>query len=278
LKLPRGFGTIGRIVLGLSRPRQPILGTEFSGVVEALGHEVTGFKAGDAIIGFADAKMRCHAEYRTMPANGSLALMPANLSFEEAGSLMFGATTALHFLRKARLAADERVLVLGASGAVGSAMVQLARHRGAHVTGVTSTGNLDLVRSLCAHEVIDYTKQDDIARSDVALGTRYDVIADTVGASSFAACKAMLQEHGRYLAIAGTLSDLLARPSGTKISIGGPASGLPEDVLHLANLAEIGVLKPVIDSIYPFESLPKAHARVETGRKRGSVVVTVSTP
>ncbi len=276
MKLPRGFASIGRVVFGFSRPRQPILGSEFCGIVEAAGKDVTAFKTGDAVIGFADAGMRCHAEYRTMPASGALALKPDNLSFEEAASLMFGGTTALHFLRKSRLAAGERLLVIGASGAVGSAMVQLGRHTGAHVTGVTSGGNHELVAALGAHELIDYTRQDFAAKPDGRDAASYDVIADTVGASSFAACRPVLKENGRYLPIAGTLRDLLARPAGTKVSIGGTAWARREDVVHLANLAGMGVLKPLIDTIYPFARLPDAHARVETGRKRGSVVVSVS--
>lgn len=276
MKLPRGFAIIGRLVFGLTRPRQPILGTEFSGIVEALGKDVTTFRAGDAVIGFRDARMRCHAEFCTMPASGAMALKPANLSFEEAASLMFGGTTALHFLRKSRLAAGERLLVIGASGAVGSAMVQLARHMGAHVTGVTSSGNLELVRSLGAHELIDYTTEDFAGQPHAGHAAAYDVIADTVGATSFAACRPALKEHGRYLAIAGTLPDLLARSSGTKTTMGGPASARREDIVQLADLAGIGVLKPVIDTVYPFARLPDAHARVETGRKRGSVVISVS--
>ena len=228
------------------------------------------------MIGFADAGMRCHAEYRTMPASGALALKPDNLSFEEAASLMFGGTTALHFLRKSRLVAGERLLVIGASGAVGSAMVQLGRNMGVHVTGVTSSGNLELVTALGAHELIDYTRQDFAGKPDRRDAATYDVIADTVGASSFAACQPVLKENGRYLPIAGTLRGLLVRPAGTKVSIGGTAWARPEDVVHLANLAGMGMLKPVIDTIYPFARLPDAHARVETGRKRGSVIVSVN--
>lgn len=271
LKLPKGFGLIGRLAFGITRPRQTILGTELAGTIEAVGKDVTAFKPGDAVLGFPGGAMGCHAQYRVMPVTKPIAPKPANLSFEEAASLSFGGTTALHFLRKANLRAGETVLVIGASGAVGSAMVQLARHMGATVTGVTSTRNIGLVQSLSAQAVIDYTKEDFAKAPET-----YDIIADTVGASSFAKCQSVLNEHGRYLSVSGGLSDMFARPSGTKKSIGGPASERPEDVLELARLAEIGVLKPVIDKTYSFPQMAEAHAHVETGRKRGSVVVSVA--
>ena len=271
LKLPRGFGVIGRLVFGIAGPRQPILGTELSGTIEAVGTNVSAYKPGDAVIAFAGGAMGCHAQYRVMAVDKPIAPKPANLSYEEAASLSFGGTTALHFLRKANLVAGEKVLIIGASGAVGSAMVQLANHMGALVTGVTSTGNVGLVLSLGANAVIDYTRQDFAASGDA-----YDIIADTVGASSFSRCERILNEHGRYLAIAGTLLDMLARPRGTKRSIGGPASERPEDVIELSRLAAAGVLKPVIDTTYDFAHMADAHTLVETGHKRGSVVVSVA--
>jgi NADPH:quinone reductase-like Zn-dependent oxidoreductase len=268
-KLPHGFGLIGRLVLGITGPRQPIMGTDMAGTVVAIGKHVKAFKIGDAVMAFAGAAMRCHAQYRVMSVNRAIALKPDNLSFEEAASLPFGATTALHFLRKAQFKAGEKILVIGASGAVGSAFVQLARHMGAEVTGVTSSRNVSLVRSLGAHAVVDYTVEDFTQAPPT-----YDIIADTVGASAFAACRAKLNEHGRYISVAGGLSDLLARPAGTKKSIGGPASERADDLRALARLAESGALKPVIDRTYGFQHLPEAHAYVETGRKRGSVVVS----
>lgn len=270
LKLPRGFGLIGRLALGITGPRQPVLGTELAGTVKAVGRQVTTFKTGDAVIGFPGAAMGGHAQYRVLSVQQPVVLKPAHLSFEEAASLPFGGMTALHFLRKAQLKAGDKVLVIGASGAVGSAMVQLATHRGAVVTAVTSAGNASLVRSLGASAVIDYTVQDFTQAPET-----YDIIADTVGASSFGACCPVLQAHGRYLSVAGGLSDLLARPRGSKKSIGGPASEKPDDLRELVRLAKMGVLKPVIDRTYTFAQLPQAHAYVETGRKRGSVVVTL---
>lgn len=270
LKLPRGFGLIGRLVLGITGPRQPILGTELAGMVEAIGKNVTAFRIGDAVIGFPGAVMGCHAQYRALSVSKPVVLKPANLSFDEAASLWFGAMTALHFLRKAQLKAGEKVLVIGASGAVGCAFVQLATHMGATVTGVSSGRNVSLVRSLGAAAVIDYTVQDFTKATET-----YDIIADTVAASTFGECCPVLNEHGRYLSVAGGLSDLLARPMGTKKSIGGPACEKPDDLRELVRLAESGVLKPVIDKKYTFEQLPQAHAYVETGRKRGSVVVSM---
>ncbi len=271
LSMPRGFGAIARLVFGLTRPRQPILGTDLAGVVESVGRSVTSYKPGDAVIGLAGAAMGCHAEYRVLSADKPIVPKPANLSFEEAVSLCFGGTTALHFLRKADLRAGESLLVIGASGAVGSAMVQLARHMGARVTGVTSTRNVELVRSLGAQTVIDYTRQDFLTA-----GETYDVVADAVGASSFARCLPVLKERGRYLGVSADLPGLFARPVGTRRSIAGPAADRVEDVRELARLAEAGVLKPVIDRVYGFAQMAEAHAHVETGRKRGSVVVSVA--
>ncbi len=271
LKMPRGFHTLGRLILGIRRLRQPVLGSEFSGVVEAVGSAVSRYRPGDAVFGFADASLRCHAEYRLMAEDGAMAPKPPELSFAEAAALCFGGTTARHFLRQAGLVAGEEILVLGASGAVGSAMVQLAAHQGAHVTGLTSTRNTRLVESLGARRVIDYSQE-----NFTMLPERYDVIADTVGCSSFARCLPLLKEGGRYLALAADLLGTLPRRAGTRRSIGGMAAGRVEDVRELAALAAAGVYKPVIDRVFPFGKLPEAHALVESGHKRGNVAVLIS--
>jgi NADPH:quinone reductase-like Zn-dependent oxidoreductase len=269
--MPRGFALLGRLIFGLRAPRQPILGSECAGVVEAVGQLVTNFKPGDAVIAFSGSGMGCHAHYVAMNVTKAAVVpKPANLSFAEAASLAFGGTTALHFLRRAKLAAGETILVIGASGAVGQAMVQLAKLQGARVTAVTSARNADLVRSLGADSVIDYAQQD-----VTTAGATYDIIADTVGASRFAHCLPVLNEHGRYLGVAADLAGMLARPAGTKRSITGPAPERREDVQELADLASAGILKPVIDSVYDFTRLPEAHARVDSGRKTGSAVVTM---
>jgi NADPH:quinone reductase-like Zn-dependent oxidoreductase len=281
LDVPRGFGLLSRLALGFKRPRQPILGSELAGEIEAIGKAVQRFKAGDAVFGFAGTRMACHAEYRCLPEEGhgrkdeAVALKPANLGFEEAAALSFGGTTALSFLRKARLQRGEKVLVVGASGAVGTAAVQLARHLGARVTGVCGPANLGLVRSIGAEEVIDYTRED-FTRN----GERYDVIVDTAGTAPFARCEASLARGGRLLVVLGSLPEMLRAPwvslTTTKKVIGGVASWTVEDLRFLAALAEAGQFTPVIDPRrYRFEEMVEAHRHVDGGHKRGNVVVTV---
>lgn len=271
MSLPRGFGIFGRAAFGVFGPRQPIFGTEFSGVVEAVGPGVVSFAPGNEVVGFPGGAQGAHAEFLVFSAQKALALKPKSLSFEAAAALCFGGTTALHFLRIAQFRPGERVLVLGASGTVGSAFVQLARAQGAFVTGTTSSGNVALVTSLGAHEVFDYTQGEPLPR-----GKTFDIIADTVGASSFVKCLPLLNEHGRYLTIAGSLAELFTLSRGTKKSRGGPARENPEDVRELARLADEGAYMPLVDRVYPFSEMPAAHAHVATGRKKGSVVVRVS--
>jgi NADPH:quinone reductase-like Zn-dependent oxidoreductase len=274
-KMPRGFGVISRLVFGLRRLRQPILGTEFCGTITALGPHVTRFKTGDAVIGFPGVAMRCHAEFRTMREDAALALKPAALTDAQAAALCFGGTTALHYLRdKARLQPGQSVLILGGAGSVGSASVQIAKHLGAVVSTTSSAANFDLLRSLGAIRTLDYRTED-----FTHAGPLYDVIMDTVGASSFGeACRA-LRSGGLYLAIAADLSDMLTGlrqgPQGQR-QLGGPAPERPADVAWLADLATQGHYLPVIDSVFPLAQIAAAHARVETGHKRGNVVVTMS--
>jgi NADPH:quinone reductase-like Zn-dependent oxidoreductase len=203
-----------------------------------------------------------------------MAIIPTNLSFDEAAALSFGGTTALKFFKRGNLARGERVLVNGASGAVGTAAVQLAKYFGAHVTGVCSTVNLELVRSLGADSVIDYT-QSDFTKN----GETYDVIVDTAGTAPFSRCKASLNKGGRLLQVLGSLAGLLQAPwvslTTDKKVIAGPAIECAEDLQFLARLAQAGEYKPVIDRRYPFEQMAEAHRYVDTGRKRGSVVVTL---
>jgi NADPH:quinone reductase-like Zn-dependent oxidoreductase len=272
LKLPKGFGLFARLAVGFTGPRQPILGTELAGTIEAVGQSVTRFKVGDAVFAFPGAKMGSHAEYRAVAEDSPIALKPENLSFEESATLSFGGSTALHFLHRARIKRGESILVIGASGAVGASIVQLAKHFGAHVTGVTSTANLQLVSSLGADKVIDYTREDFTRMSGM-----YDIIADTVAATSYARCKHVLKKNGRLLAFAGGVAELLAPlwvpMTGSKRVVAGPAAERPEYVRQLAELARTGVIRPVIDRQYEFARMAEAHAYVETGRKRGSVVV-----
>jgi len=274
LNVPTGFGLIMRLVFGITRPRQPILGSELAGVVESVGKDVTTFKTGDQVFAFSDAAMGCYAAYKCMPEDGAMAFKPANLTYEEAAALSFGGTTALSFFRRAKLQRGEKVLVNGASGGVGTAAVQLAKHFGADVTGVCSSPNVGLVRSLGARHVIDYTKEDFTHN-----GETYDVIIDTAGTAPFSRSKASLKKRGRLLMVLGGLPDMLRIPwvsmTSSKKVIAGPAAGRAEDLRLLAGLAEAGEFKPVIDRHYPFEQIAEAHRYVDTGRKKGNVVITL---
>lgn len=276
LAMPPGFGLLGRLVFGVFGPRKPILGTELAGVVEAVGDAVTRFRVGDEVFAFPGAAYGAHAEYRTMREDGLIAHKPANLSFEEAAALSFGGTTALGFLRdKGQVQAGEKVLVVGASGAVGSAAVQLAKHLGAEVTGVCSTANVASVRALGADAVIDYT-QEDFATS----GARYDVILDTTATVPFARCEGVLAPGGRLLVVHGSFAQAVglerpSRASGKKV-IAGVVAPRPEHLRTLAELAEAGKYRPLLDRSYRFEDAVEAHTRVDSGRKRGSVVLTLA--
>ena len=271
-RFPAGMGLLARPFLGYRGPRQPILGTEIAGIVDAVGAGVTRYRAGDTVMAFPGGKMGCHAEYRCVPENGPIARKRAGLSFADAATLCFGGCTALHFLDVAAVLPDDRILVVGASGAVGSALVQLARHRGAHVTGVCSARNADLVRDLGAAAVIDYETTD--FRSDAEA---YDVIFETVGSIVTREALPLLRPGGRFVAIAAGLPDMLATIGGPgrkgRRVIAGPATEKPEYVQQLAALAASGVLRPLIDKSYAFEEIAAAHAYVDTGRKRGSVAV-----
>lgn len=275
LNMPAGFGLMGRLVFGITKPRQLILGSELAGDIEAVGRAVTHFKVGDAVFAFSGARMGCHAQYKCMPQHGAVALKPHNLTYDEAAALSFGGTTALDFLRRAKLKAGERVLINGASGAVGTAAVQLAKHFGADVTGVCSGANLELVLSLGARRVIDYTREDFTQN-----GETYDVIVDTAGTAPYARSKSALKPGGRLLLVLSGLGELLRAPwfsltRNIKV-IAGPAGGRAEDLRTLTSLAESGKFMPVIDRRYAFEQIAEAHRYVDSGRKRGNVVVTLT--
>jgi NADPH:quinone reductase-like Zn-dependent oxidoreductase len=275
LAMPAGFGPMGRPFFGMFGPRQPILGTELAGEIVATGKAVTRFKVRDHVFAFTGAKYGCHAEYRVMPQDGLIMQKPANLSFEEAAALSFGGTTALYFLKaKAGIESDDSVLVIGASGCIGTAAVQIAKHFGANVTGVCSTANLSLVRRIGADAVIDYTGQDIASVSQT-----YDIILDTTGTAPYARCGHLLKPGGRLLIAHGTLSTVLGiggprRSSGHK-SIAGVVKVTIADLRQLADLAAMGTFRPVIDSAYPLENAAEAHAYVDQGHKRGSVVLSV---
>jgi NADPH:quinone reductase-like Zn-dependent oxidoreductase len=272
LSMPPGFGPLAPLVFGVFGPRQPILGTELSGQIEAVGANVTKFKVGDEVFAFPSFAMGAHAEYRALPQDGLIALKPRNLSFAEAAALSFGGVTALRFLRDgAKILPGEKVLVIGASGAVGSAAVQLANYFGADVTGVCSAANGDLVKSIGAGRTIDYA-------ANSALNDQYDIICDTIGVTSFAACERALKPGGRLLLVASGLTQVLgagAKADGKSV-IAGPGKETIEHIEFLKRLAEAGAFKPVIDQCLPLDEINKAHQRVDSGRKKGSVVVLIS--
>lgn len=275
LTMPAGFGLLGRLAFGVLKPRQPILGTEFAGIVESVGKTVTRFRPGDEVIAFPGGRYGSHAEYRTMTQEGMITHKPANLSFEEAASISFGSTTALSFLRdKAKIKRGDHVLIVGASGAVGTAAVQIAKHFGAEVTAVTSTVNVNLVHSIGADRVIDYTQEDFATTGDT-----WDIILDTTGTVPFSRCDQALKPGGRLVIVLGSFAQTLgiggpSKASGKRV-ISGVVPLTPDDLRYIADLASSGELKPVIDRIYPLEDAEAAHAYVDTGRKRGSVVLTV---
>ncbi len=274
MNVPAGFGLMGRLALGVFAPRRRILGMELAGVIVATGRKVTRWQVGTAVFAMTGGSMGAYAELRALPEDGAIVEKPANLTFEEAAALSFGGHTALDFFRRGKLAKGERLLVNGASGAVGTAAVQLAKHLGAHVTAVCSAANLQLVRSLGADAVIDY-RQDDFATS----GERYDLIMDTAGTAPFARSKGSLKPGGRLLLVLAGLPDilgaLLASAVTDKKVVAGPAGERVEDLRLLADLAEQGKYRPIIDRVFPLERMAEAHALVDSGHKRGNVVVSV---
>jgi NADPH:quinone reductase-like Zn-dependent oxidoreductase len=264
---------------GLLKPRNQILGQELAGEIESIGRDVTRFKPGDQVYGFD--MFGAYAEYKCMPENGALAIMPVNLSYAEAASVPNGALTALPFLRdKGRIRSGQTVLIYGASGSVGSAGVQLAKYYGAQVTGVCSTPNLEWVKSLGADQVIDYTREDFTEN-----GKTYDIIFDTVGKRSFSECKGSLADEGIYLSTAPSPAIMLqalkpAKSGGKKVGFVAaglrPAREKIKDLVFLTSLIEAGKFKPVIDRCYRLEQIAEAHRYVQSGHKKGNVVITVN--
>jgi NADPH:quinone reductase-like Zn-dependent oxidoreductase len=272
--VPRSLWLLARLTLGLTKPRKSIPGMVLAGEVEAVGKAVTRFQPGDAVYAYDITRLSAYAEYACVPESSALARKPSAVTFEEAAALPFGGVTALHFLKQGKIERGHHVLIYGASGSVGTAAVQLAKHFGAQVTAVCSTANVAWVKALGADQIIDYTKED-----FTESGEQYDIIFDTVGKTSLAGSLRALKPGGSYLqAVSGPAlliqMQWAARRSG-KTLIGGTATPKAEDLEYLGELVEAGKLKPVIDRCYPLEQMVEAHRYVDSGRKKGNVVIGV---
>jgi NADPH:quinone reductase-like Zn-dependent oxidoreductase len=270
--MPLPFWLGARLAFGVSKPRNPILGNEFAGVVEAVGAQVTRFRPGDAVFGYLGQDMGAYAEYVCMPESGMLALKPAQLTFEEAATVPYGALAALTLLRKVNLQPGQKLLVIGASGNVGAAAVQLGKYYGAEVTGVCSTPRLDLVKGLGADRVIDHTRAD-FARD----GQVYDVIVDILGKTPFGRGRKALSPNGRYLFVSFKMKQL-CQMLWTKIEGGQKvvcalSNEKPDDLTLIKGLIEAGQYKVIVDRRYPMMQAAEAHRYVEQGHRKGSVVI-----
>ena len=276
--VPRSVWLPARITLGLRKPKKQILGVELAGEIESVGKDVKRFKKGDQVFAATLISYGAYAEYKCLPEDAAIAIKPSNISYEEAAALPIGARTALHFLRKANTLASvpgQKVLVYGASGSVGTYAVQIARYFGAEVTGVCSTSNVDLVKSLGADQVIDYTAED-----FSKYGETYDVIFEAVDKSSFSACMKALKKDGIYLNVTAPLPGFqmlwTKMTTDKKLMLGENPPERAEDLIFLKELVEAGQLKPVIDRCYPLEQIVEAHRYVDKGHKKGNVVITVA--
>jgi NADPH:quinone reductase-like Zn-dependent oxidoreductase len=265
-----------RFFNGLLRPKKiTVLGNELAGEIESVGKNVKLFQKGDQVFGQTGLSLGANAEYKCLPEDGPLAIKPANITFEESATIPFGGNTALEFLRKGNIHSGQKVLIYGASGSLGTAAVQIAKSFGAEVTGVCSTTNVDLVKSLGADKVIDYTKENFTKN-----GAIYDIIFDTLGKSPFSGCVKSLTHNGIYLravhmSLSPVVRGLWTSLTSSKKVIGGGVIERKENLVFLKELIETGKLKPVIDRRYPFEQIAEAHKYVNKGHKKGNIAITV---
>jgi NADPH:quinone reductase-like Zn-dependent oxidoreductase len=264
-----------RVFTGWTKPRRTVLGTEFAGVVEAIGSRVTSFQIGDRVFGYCEGRFGAHAEYMTMPEAGLLAAIPSHMSFEDAAPATEGSHYALAFIRTARVRSGQDVLVYGATGGIGSAAVQLVKALGANVTAVCAGAHGDLVKGLGADRVVDYTATDFTNDEQ-----RYDVVMDAVGKSTFGRCKRLLKPNGVYLSSElgpygqNLMLPLVTSLRGRKVKFPFPKDD-PGMARHIKDLMESGAFKPVIDRRYPLDQIVEAYRYVESGQKIGNVVITL---
>ena len=273
--VPSSVWLPARISLGLRKPKKTTLGVELAGEVEAIGKDVTRFKNGDQVFAATLINFGAYAEYICLSEDATVAIKPSNVTYEEAAALPIGARTALHYIRKANVQPEQKVLIYGASGSVGTYAVQLAKYFGAEVTGVCSTANIELVKSLGADKVIDYTGEDFSIN-----GEMYDAVFEAVNKSSFSACMRVLKDDGVYVNVTEPLPSIqmlwTKMTSGKKLMLGENAPERAEDLTFLKELVESGKLRPVIDKGYPLEQIVEAHEYVDKGHKKGNVVITVN--
>lgn len=272
--MPFIFWLPSKIAFGLRKPNITILGSELAGQIEAIGKDVKRFKKGDPVFGYPGLSFGAYAEYACLPEEGCLAIKPANMTYEEAAVVPYGAIMALNLLRKANIQPDQKVLVNGASGGIGSAAVQIAKHLGAEVTGVCGTARLEFVKSLGADKIMDYT-QEDFTQN----GETYDLILDVLGKSSFSKVKSSLKPNGILLFASFKMKQLIqmlwtSKTGGRKV-ICAIAPGSVEDLHSVKELIEAGKIKAVIDRCYPMDKAADAHRYVEQGRKQGHVVIAI---
>jgi NADPH:quinone reductase-like Zn-dependent oxidoreductase len=276
-KMPVWLWLLARVGFGFRGPRKKILGQELAGEIESVGKDVKLFRKNDQVFARTGFGLGAYAEYKCLPENGVIAIKPGNMTYEEAAAVPTGGLTALHFLRQGNIQSEQKVLINGAGGSIGTFAVQIAKSSGAEVTAVDSTGKLDMLRSIGADNVIDYT-QEDFTKS----GRTYDVIFDTIGKSFFSRSIRSLKENGFYLLANPGLSQKvrgqwISKRSNKKV-ISGAASEKADDLVFLKELIEAGKIKSVIDRRYPLERIVEAHRYVETGQKKGNVIITMNEP